>query len=225
MPHEPVHCGVDHRAHPRCGSDPLLDRQGPRQVDPSPWARSVSAIPVTPDLAGRSCGLRARFPATATTEERARMPPAKRSGSRKSATRTAAKEPAALRTLNKSLDSAQDALAALGKEVARMSAVGRETSTTISRGSSRTHAATAEGSEGPCSATSSGSRSGWRVPQPGGRPGRADERRQDARRLRGRQPGTGRRPGPAAADSYRDIEPATRPRCRGLESGVGHRPL
>ena len=47
------------------------------------------------------------------------MPPAKRSGSRKSATRTAPKEPAALRRLNKSLDSAQDALATLGKEVGR----------------------------------------------------------------------------------------------------------
>jgi hypothetical protein len=47
------------------------------------------------------------------------MPPAKKSGARKSATRRAAKEPTALRRLNKSLDSAQDALAALGKEVGR----------------------------------------------------------------------------------------------------------
>jgi DNA end-binding protein Ku len=45
------------------------------------------------------------------------MPTAKRSGSRKRARRPAAKEPAALRRLNKSLDSAQEALAALRKEV------------------------------------------------------------------------------------------------------------
>jgi hypothetical protein len=47
------------------------------------------------------------------------LPPAKKSGARKSATRRAAKEPTALRKLNKSLDSAQDALAALGKEVGK----------------------------------------------------------------------------------------------------------
>ncbi len=46
------------------------------------------------------------------------MPAAKRSGSRKS-TRATAKESSALRKLNKSLDSAQEAVAALGKEVGR----------------------------------------------------------------------------------------------------------
>jgi hypothetical protein len=47
------------------------------------------------------------------------MPPAKKSASRKGTRRTASKEPAALRRLNKSLDSAQDALAALSREVGK----------------------------------------------------------------------------------------------------------
>jgi DNA-binding protein HU-beta len=47
------------------------------------------------------------------------MPPAKRSASRRSARRAAVKEPAALRRLNKSLDSAQAALGALRKDVGK----------------------------------------------------------------------------------------------------------
>jgi len=44
---------------------------------------------------------------------------AKKSGSRRSTTRASAKESSAMRKLNKSLDSAQDALASLGKEVGK----------------------------------------------------------------------------------------------------------
>jgi hypothetical protein len=78
------------------------------------------------------------------------MPPAKRSGSRKkSTTRSAAKEPSALRKLNKSLDSAQDALAALSKEVGKDVGGGARDLHKNLQGFIRTHAATAQARNGP----------------------------------------------------------------------------